>query len=70
MELPVAGYPISEEAVVNWFQETHGRAPSELETGAIMDAMARREAAAPAEIPASDPQGWRTDQSAPPATRR
>ena len=57
MELPVAGYPISEEAVTNWFEQTHGRLPSERETGAIMDAMAQREASQPVKAPVSDSNG-------------
>jgi hypothetical protein len=42
-ELPAPGYPVSEEAVDHWFRQQHGRAPTELELGSIMGAMADRE---------------------------
>jgi hypothetical protein len=53
-ELPVPGYPISEAAVGDWFLRTYGREPTERELGAVMDAMARREATPPVEGPVED----------------
>src|ERR1700760_3587569 len=47
-ELPPQGYPISEEAVMNWFQRTFNRVPEGAEGGVILDAMARRDAEQPA----------------------
>lgn len=70
MELPVLGYPINEESIISWFQQRYHRAPTSQETGAIMDAMAQREATPPVEGPIADAQGWTTDVSAPPADRR
>ncbi|MBN8903473.1 MAG: hypothetical protein BGO51_04120 [Rhodospirillales bacterium 69-11] len=70
MELPVAGYPISEESVMNWFQAQYHRMPTEAEVGAVMDAMARRDATPPLQPPVADPEGFETGPSAPPATRR
>lgn len=70
MELPAAGYPISEEAVTNWFQAQHHRMPTEAEVGEVMDAMARRDATPPVQGPRADPEGFETGPSAPPATRR
>ncbi|MBN8873560.1 MAG: hypothetical protein J0H67_12045 [Rhodospirillales bacterium] len=70
MELPVLGYPISEEAVTNWFQTQYRRAPTEEEVGAVMDAMALREATPPVEGPLPAAKGFGVGPSAPPATRR
>jgi hypothetical protein len=47
-ELPPLGYPISEEAVMSWFQQAHRRTPESGEIGVILDAMARRDAEQPA----------------------
>ena len=70
MPLPPPGYPISEEAVTNWFRERHQREPDDREVGVIMDAMALRNATPPIEGPVPDPEGWTNTPSAPPATRR
>jgi len=51
MELPVEGYPISDEAVTGWFLRRYGRLPGALEVGWIMDAMAQRETTPPIEGP-------------------
>jgi hypothetical protein len=69
-QLPVAGYPISEEAVTYWFQHRYEREPTDRELGAIIDAMARREATPPHSGPESEPLGWTVGPSAPPADRR
>ena len=69
-ELPAMGYPPSEAALTDWFRRTRGREPTELEIGRIVAAMARRDATPPHDGPHSDPQGWRVDPVAPPATRR
>lgn len=58
LQLPVAGYPISEDAVADWFQRTYQRAPTDRELGAIIDAMAQREATPPHVGPNSEPEGW------------
>jgi hypothetical protein len=47
-QLPALGYPISEEAVSYWFEQTFNRAPAPAEVGMIIDAMARRDAEQPA----------------------
>lgn len=70
LQLPVAGYPISEEAVSSWFARTYGRQPSEREVGTIIDQMAQREASGPVTGPNTEPGGWSTGPSAPPADRR
>ena len=57
-ELPVVGYPLSEDAVSYWFQQRHGRAPTELELGAILGAMAHREATPPRYAPEAAADGW------------
>ena len=64
-ELPAPGYPVSEEAVDRWFREHRGRAPTDLELGAILGAMADREATPPCDGPKSEPGG----RSVPPVTR-
>ncbi len=58
MELPVEGYPISSEAVTNWFRARFGREPSVEEVGDIMLRMTSRETALPDEGPAPDEAGW------------
>jgi len=70
VQLPVPGYPISEDAVAHWFQQTYGRQPTDRELGAIIDAMAERETTPPHVGPHADPEGWKIGPSAPPATRR
>jgi hypothetical protein len=51
MELPVEGYPISDEAVTGWFLQRYGRLPGAPEVGWIMDAMAQRETTPPIDGP-------------------
>jgi hypothetical protein len=63
MELPAEGYPISEEAVTDWFQRTYGRRPTEQETGAILDAMTHRDSTPPQAGPAGDMEGWRASDT-------
>ncbi len=46
MILPVEGYPVSAEAIREWFRRTYGREASELEVGEIQDMLARRESEA------------------------
>ncbi len=58
LQIPVAGYPISEDAVADWFQRTYQRPPTDRELGAIIDAMAQREATPPHVGPNSEPEGW------------
>lgn len=70
LELPVAGYPISEDAVAHWFQQTYQRPPRDDELGAIIDAMAQREATPPHDGPNAQSDGWKLGPSAPPADRR
>jgi hypothetical protein len=70
VELPALGYPVSEKAVNAWFRDRHGHAPTDQELGAIMGAMAEREAQSPRTGPSPLPEGWNTGPSAPPATRR
>jgi hypothetical protein len=70
VDLPVPGYPYSEQALTAWFQQTKGREPSDREVGALMNAMAQRDATPPHQGPEPDPHGWATTPSAPPATRR
>ena len=69
-QLPALGYPISEHAVADWYEQTHGRQPTDREVGAIIDAMAQREATSPRVGPTSEPEGWAVGPSAHPATRR
>jgi hypothetical protein len=68
--LPLEGYPISEEAVRRWFVETRGHEGTDVEIGAIMDAMARREATPPYEGPEASPDGWAAGLPGAPADRR
>jgi hypothetical protein len=49
IELPVEGYPISQEAVITWFRDRYGRMPSAEEVSDILNAMADREATPPRE---------------------
>jgi hypothetical protein len=53
-ELPPLGYPISEEAVMHWFQQTFNRMPEGAKIGVILDAMARRDAEQPATEPPAE----------------
>jgi hypothetical protein len=41
--LPAEGFPVSAEAIREWFQRTYGHEASELELGEILQALARRE---------------------------
>ncbi|HEX5327395.1 MAG TPA: hypothetical protein VFW75_12055 [Acetobacteraceae bacterium] len=43
MVLPARGYPVSAEAIREWFRRTYGREASEREVGEIQDRMARSE---------------------------
>lgn len=70
LQLPVAGYPISEDAVAHWFRQTYRRPPTDKELGAIIDAMAERETTPPHVGPHSEADGWKLGPSAPPAGRR
>jgi len=70
LQLPADGYPISEDAVSHWFEHTYHRRPTDLELGAIIDAMAQREATPPHVGPNASAQGWKVGPSAPPADRR
>jgi hypothetical protein len=54
MELPAAGYPISEDAVTHWYEQTYQRLPTDGEMGAILSAMAQRDATSPRIGPAPD----------------
>jgi hypothetical protein len=47
-QLPALGYPISEEAVSYWFEQTFNRAPAPAEVGMVINAMVRRDAEQPA----------------------
>jgi hypothetical protein len=70
IELPVPGYPNSEEALTSWFNSTYSRTPSAREIGVLMNAMAQRDSTPPHVGPEPDPHGWETKPSAPPARRR
>ena len=54
MELPVEGFPISDESVTSWFRQRFGRLPGAPEVGLIMDAMALRESTPPIEGPTTE----------------
>jgi hypothetical protein len=54
VELPPLGYPIGEEAVTHWFEQTFSRKPESAEVGVILDAMARRDAKQPASEASAD----------------
>ena len=70
LELPATGYPPFEQPLTNWFRERYRRDPTERELGALMTAMNERDAPPPREGPRPDLEGWSTDVSAPPASRR
>jgi hypothetical protein len=70
IELPVEGYPYSEQSLTDWFRRRHARDPSTRELGALQVALAQRDSTPPHEGPNADLEGWRTDLSAPPADRR
>jgi len=60
MELPVEGYPEGAEAVREWFRKRHGREASAEELGAILNAMAMRDATPPRDPHATPSEtGWR-----------
>jgi hypothetical protein len=44
---PAAGYPISVEAIREWFRRTYGREATEREVGEVQDRVARRDATPP-----------------------
>jgi hypothetical protein len=54
IELPPLGYPIAEDAVTHWFQQTFNRMPEAAEVGVIVNAMARRDAEQPATEPPAE----------------
>jgi hypothetical protein len=54
VELPPVGYPVSQEAVTHWFLKEYQRTPLEAEVGAILDAMAERDAGRPATEPPTE----------------
>ena len=70
LELPAAGFPPFEQPLTDWFRDKYRRDPTERELGAMMAAMNERDAPPPREGPKPDLKGWRTDLSAPPASRR
>jgi hypothetical protein len=41
--LPAEGFPVSAEAVREWFRRTHGHEASEIELGELLEALAQRE---------------------------
>lgn len=41
--LPMEGYPSSDRAMREWFRRTHGREPSDVEIGEILNALAKRQ---------------------------
>jgi hypothetical protein len=47
MDLPAPGYPISRDAIGNWFRKRYQREPSSLEVGEIMLQMTRRDSTPP-----------------------
>ena len=51
MQLPAEGYPISAEALREWFRRTYGREATEAEIGKLQDAMTRRDEAKPEASP-------------------
>ena len=66
LELPVEGYPISEEAVHTWFVDRFRREPGAAELARILNAMAAREATPPVEDTGTgDPPGGTTGGPAP-----
>jgi hypothetical protein len=58
MELPVEGYPISTEAVGNWFRAKFGHEPTVQELCDIMLQMTNRDTTLPREGPTPDEAGW------------
>ena len=67
IDLPVLGYPNSEQALTSWFKMTYSRAPSERELGVLMNAMTLRDSTPPHTGSGPDPHSGRTTPSAPPA---
>lgn len=57
MILPVEGYPVSTEAIREWFRRTYGREASELELGEIQDRLARRDSTEGPQDPPADTNG-------------
>jgi hypothetical protein len=51
MKLPVPGYPISRDAVSDWFRREHGREPTALEVGEILLKMTERDSTPPMTMP-------------------
>ncbi len=47
MNIPAEGYPISADAVTDWFRATYGREPSTPEVGRIIEAMTHRDSTRP-----------------------
>ena len=43
MILPAEGFPVSTEAIREWFRRAYGHEASEFELGEILQALARRE---------------------------
>ena len=60
MELPVAGYPISRDAITSWFRNRHGREPSAVEVGEIMLRMTERDSTPPKAPPVPLPDQDKT----------
>lgn len=54
MQLPAEGYPISTEALREWFRRTHGREATEVEIGELQDAMTWRDESKPEASPSSE----------------
>ena len=69
-ELPATGYPPFEQPLTDWFRERYRREPTDRELGVLMAAMNERDAPPPRDGLKPDPEGWRTDVSAPPGSRR
>ena len=44
--LPVEGYPVSAEAIREWFRRTYGREATDREVGEIQDRLAGRDSGA------------------------
>jgi hypothetical protein len=47
MDLPAPGYPISRDAIGNWFRKRYQREPTSLEIGEILLEMTRRDSTSP-----------------------
>jgi hypothetical protein len=69
-ELPAQGYPFSEQDLRDWFRLRYGFEASELELGALMDAMVMREDHPRPDEPRPEPGGWRVEPLAEPADER